>query len=157
VRVSAKADYAVRALVALAAADRTMKGDEIAADQRIPFNFLENILSQLRREGMVSSQRGALGGYRLAVPASSITIADVIRAIEGPLADVRGIAPEDLAYTGTMEPLQRVWIALRANVRAVLEVVTLEDVARSDLPAMLDPLIADPDAWVRRTLGRSAT
>jgi Rrf2 family protein len=155
--VSAKADYAVRALVALAAADRTMKGDEIAAEQDIPFNFLENILAGLRRDGMVASQRGALGGYRLAVPASSITIADVIRAIEGPLADVRGIAPEDLAYSGAMEALQRVWVALRANVRAVLEAVTIDDLARGNLPTPLDPLIADPDAWVRRTLGRSAT
>jgi Rrf2 family protein len=152
VRVSAKVDYAVRALVALAAADRILKGDEIAAEHGIPFNFLENILAELRRAGLVASQRGALGGYRLAVPASSIKVADVMRVIEGPLADVRGIAPEDLDYSGAVEALQQVWIALHANVRAVLEVVTIDDIARGDLPALLDPLIADPDAWVRRPL-----
>ena len=150
-RVSAKVEYAVRALVALAAAQGTLKGDEIAAAQGIPFNFLENILAELRRAGLVSSQRGAFGGYRLAVPADSVTIADVMRVIEGPLADVRGIAPEDLDYAGPVEPLQRVWIALRANLRAVLESVTLADVASNSLPGFLDPLVADPDAWVRRT------
>ena len=151
VRVSAKVDYAVRALAVLARADgATVKGDEIAADQDIPFNFLENILADLRRAGFVASQRGALGGYRLAAEPSAITIADVIRVIEGPLADVRGVAPEDLHYPPDVQPLQRVWVALRANLRAVLEGVTIEDVAADRLPPFLDQLVDDPDAWVRR-------
>jgi len=154
VRVSAKVDYAVRALTALAAAGGTVKGDEIAADQDIPFNFLENILADLRRAGFVSSQRGALGGYRLAVDPATISVADVIRVMEGPLADVRGVAPEDLHYPPAVQPLQRVWVALRANLRAVLEGVTIADVAGDRLPPFLDELVDDPDAWARRGHGQ---
>jgi Rrf2 family protein len=152
VRVSAKVDYAVRALAVLAAAGAgaTVKGDEIAADQDIPFNFLENILADLRRAGFVASQRGSLGGYRLAADPASISIADVIRVMEGPLADVRGIAPEELDYPADVRPLQRVWVALRANLRAVLEGVTIADVAADRLPGFLDELVGDPEAWARR-------
>ena len=122
-RISAKADYAVRAAAELAAAgdERPVKGEAIAAAQGIPQNFLENILADLRHAGLVKSQRGADGGYRLARPAGEISVADVIRAVEGPLAAVRGEAPEDVSYAGAAAPLQDVWIAVRANLRDVVE------------------------------------
>ena len=150
-RVSAKADYAVRAVVHLAAsADSPLKGDQIAAEQKIPLKFLENILAELRRGGIVASQRGSAGGYWLDRPASEITIADVIRAVEGPLADVRGQRPEALEYLGAAEPLREVWIATRASLRAVLEQVTIADVAKGKLPAAVSRLVRDPEAWARR-------
>src|SRR5919205_4042489 len=121
-RISAKADYAVRAAVQLAAsADGPTKGEAIAQAQGIPLKFLENILGDLRQAGLVRSQRGADGGYWLNRPASEITIADVIRAVEGPLASVRGGPPEEVAYEGAAEPLVQVWIAVRASLRAVVE------------------------------------
>src|SRR5579884_3993846 len=125
-RISAKADYAVRAAVELAAAsdDRPVKAERIANAQAIPLNFLENILSELRHAGIVRSQRGAEGGFRLAKPAAEITVADVIRAVEGPLASVRGGPPEEAVYSGAAEALLRVWIAVRANLRSVVEHVT---------------------------------
>ena len=154
-RVSAKVDYAVRAAVELAviAKDQPrvpVKGDRIAEAQNIPLKFLENILSELRRAGMVSSQRGAEGGYWLAKPADSISIADIIRAVEGPLADVHGTPPEDLEYGGTALPLKEVWMAARANLRAVLEEVTIGDIADEALPGLVDQLLADPGAHARR-------
>jgi len=151
-RISAKVDYAVRAAVQLAAADadRPMKGDAIAQAQGIPVKFLENILSDLRHAGLVRSQRGAEGGYWLNRPASDIAIADVIRAVEGPLASVRGQRPEDITYEGAAEPLSRVWIAVRASLRAVAEHVTLADVAADDLPEHVVTLANDPEAWVTR-------
>jgi Rrf2 family protein len=133
VRVSAKVDYALRATVELAAAQRRrdqagpVKGERIATAQEIPLNFLENILLELRRSGIVASQRGAEGGYWLAKPAAEITIADVIRAVEGPIATVRGSRPEDVAYTGSATALREVWIELRASMRGVLETTTLAD------------------------------
>lgn len=135
-RVSAKADYAVRAAIELAGGsdDAPIKGDRISAAQTIPMAFLENILGELRHHGLVHSRRGADGGYWLARPASAITIADVIRAVDGPLATVRGDAPEAVAYEGAAESLTSVWAALRANVRAVLEQVTIADVAAGELP-----------------------
>jgi Rrf2 family protein len=138
VRVSAKADYAVRAMIELAAGpeEGAVKGELIAEAQGIPLHFLENILGELRHQGLVHSRRGADGGYWLAKPASEITVAEVIRSVEGPLASVRGELPQDIAYEGTAEPLQRVWIALRANMRAVLEQVTLADLAKDDLPEL---------------------
>src|SRR3989442_7309433 len=121
-RVSAKVDYAVRAAVELAAAESPpVKGESISQAQEIPLKFLENILGELRHAGLVRSQRGTEGGYWLARPADEITVADVIRAVEGPLAMVRGGPPEDVAYKGAAEPLQQVWIAVRKNLRAVLE------------------------------------
>jgi Rrf2 family protein len=151
VRVSAKVDYAVRALAELASAGGSpMKGDAIARAQQIPLNFLENILSDLRRAGIVNSQRGTTGGYWLVVPAQRITIADVIRAVEGALADVRGEPPEEIVYTGSAAALQEVWIATRAALRSVLEVVTIADVAGGRPPEVVTRLTSDPDAWVRR-------
>ena len=148
-RVSAKADYALRAAAELAAAEGQgpVKGEQLARAQAIPLKFLENILLELRHAGLVQSQRGAEGGYWLARPADEITLAEVIRAVEGPLANVRGTRPESLEYQGTAEPLRNVWIAVRASLRRVLESVTLADVAHGELPASLDDLVADPEAW----------
>src|SRR5437588_4692934 len=126
-RISAKADYAVRAAVELAGAsdgDRPVKAERIATAQGIPLNFRENILGELRHAGIVRSHRGAEGGFRLAKPAQEITVADVIRAVEGPLASVRGGPPEEAAYNGASESLLRVWIAVRASLRGVAEHVT---------------------------------
>jgi Rrf2 family protein len=150
VRTTAKADYAVRAAVELAAVGGLANAEQIAQAQDIPLNFLENILRDLRRAGIVESRRGQAGGYALARPAEQISVADVIRAVEGPLANVRGQAPESLAYPGAAEKLRDVWVALRANVRAVLEGVTLADVARGELPARVEELTRSADAWVRR-------
>jgi Rrf2 family protein len=151
-RISAKADYAVRATVELAAADgeNPVKAERIATAQDIPLNFLENILGELRHAGVVRSHRGAEGGFRLAKPADALTVADVIRAVEGPLASVRGGPPEESHYPGAAAPLPRVWIAVRANLRRVLEQVTIADIAADRLPATIDKLTEDPGAWVTR-------
>ncbi|MEY2431671.1 MAG: hypothetical protein QOC92_1396 [Acidimicrobiaceae bacterium] len=151
-RISAKADYAVRAAIELAGADRTspLKGDRIASAQGIPTKFLENILSELRRSGLVGSRRGADGGYWLARPPEKITIADVIRAVEGPLANVQGVRPEELRFDGSAEPLQRMWISVRASLRGVLEHVTVADLVAGKLPPKIDKLADNPDAWVPR-------
>ena len=147
-RVSAKADYAIRAAVELAAAgEGPVKGDRIAKAQRIPPNFLENILGDLRNAGIVGSRRGAEGGYWLARPAEEVSLADVIRAVDGPLANVRGVRSDELEYDGSAKALEQVWIAVRASLRAVLEQVSLADVARSELPDHVRQLAADPDAW----------
>src|SRR3954454_15276342 len=151
VRVSAKADYAVRAALELAAAeDGPLKGERIAEAQGIPLKFLENILIELRHDGLVRSQRGPDGGYWLAKPPEEIAVADVIRAVEGPLASVRGESPEDLDYAGAAERLQSVWIALRSNLRAVLETVTLADIVGDKLPKDIERLTKAPEAWLRR-------
>jgi Rrf2 family protein len=147
-RVSAKADYAIRAAVELAASgDGPVKGDRIAQAQGIPANFLENILGDMRNAGIVASRRGADGGYWLARPAADVSLADVIRAVDGPLANVRGVRSDQLAYDGSAEALADVWIAVRASLRNVLEQVSLADVARSELPEHVRQLAADPDAW----------
>jgi Rrf2 family protein len=149
VRVSAKADYAIRAMVELAAAgDGPVKGDRLAQAQAIPVKFLENILVDLRRAGLVESQRGSEGGYWLARPATEINLAQVIRAVDGPLASVRGRRSEQLEYAGSAEPMREVWIAVRASLRGVLEAVTLADVARRELPGAVVALTADEDAWL---------
>jgi Rrf2 family protein len=152
VRISAKADYAVRAAVELAAApdEKPVKAERIATAQGIPLNFLENILGELRHSGIVRSHRGAEGGFRLAKPAADISIADIIRAVEGPLASVRGGPPEDSHYPGAAADLPRVWIAVRANLRKVVEHVTVADVASGTLPKSIDKLAEDPEAWVTR-------
>jgi Rrf2 family protein len=149
-RVSAKTDYALRAAVELAAAagNGPVKGERLATSQSIPLRFLENILLQLRHAGIVESRRGADGGYRLARPAAEVTLADVIRAIDGPLAGVSGARPETLDFTGVAEPMRDVWIAVRASLRGVLEGVTLADVIAGDLPQHVRTLVADEDAWV---------
>ena len=150
-RISAKVDYAVRAAVELAGAgDKPMKGERIATAQGIPLNFLENILSDLRHAGLVRSQRGAEGGYWLARGADAIFVADVIRAVEGPLASVRGVPPEETAYDGAAEALQRVWIATRASLRDVLENTSLADVATGKLPGPVNRLAQDEEAWHTR-------
>jgi Rrf2 family protein len=150
VRVSAKTDYAIRAALELAAApdDKPVKGERISKAQAIPLRFLENILMQLRHAGLVESRRGADGGYRLARPASEVTLADVIRAIDGPLAGVSGVRPESLGFEGVAEPMRDVWIAVRASLRGVLERVTLADVVAGELPPHVRELGADEDAWV---------
>ena len=151
-RVSAKADYAVRAAIELVGTDRAapMKGDRIATAQGIPMKFLENILSELRRAGIVGSRRGIEGGYWLARPPTEVTIADIIRAVEGPLANVQGVRAEDLDFTGRALPLQRMWVCVRASLRSVLEQVTLADLDAGTLPAVVDRLADDPDAWSPR-------
>jgi Rrf2 family protein len=148
-RVSAKVDYAVRAALELAAAggDGPVKGERIAQAQGIPLKFLENILLELRHHGLVQSRRGVEGGYWLARPAEEITLAEVIRAVEGPLANVRGIRPESVEYDGPAVRLQEVWIAVRANLRSVLETVTLADVAAGELPRQIAAVTEDPEAW----------
>ena len=147
-RLSAKADYALRASVELAVAgDGPLKAEAVARAQEIPLRFLEHILLDLKHAGLVSSQRGADGGYWLARPPEEITLADVIRAVEGPLANVRGVRPEELEYRGSAEPLRDVFIALRASIRAVLERVTLADVSSGELPERVRELVADRDAW----------
>ncbi|MFD9085173.1 RrF2 family transcriptional regulator [Streptomyces erythrochromogenes] len=148
-RISARADYAVRAALQLAVSqdDGPLKAEAIADAQDIPHKFLEGILNDMRRGGLVLSQRGGNGGYRLAKPATSISIADVIRVVDGPLVSVRGVRPPDLSYTGPAESLLPLWIALRSNVREILEGVSLADVAASDLPADVSALTDVPDAW----------
>jgi Rrf2 family protein len=151
VRVTARVDYAVRAAIELVAAgDRPVKRDTLAEAQDIPVKFLEAILADLRRAGIVHSQRGSEGGYRLAVPADELTVADVIRAVEGPMAEVRGGAPEDLDYPGAASSLRPVWLAVRAALRSVLEEVTVAEIAAGDLPEAVTGPLADPGAWRRR-------
>jgi Rrf2 family protein len=151
VRISAKADYAVRAALELAATDSPpVKGERLADAQGIPLKFLENILGDLRQAGLVVSQRGPDGGYRLERPPEEITVADVIRAVDGPLASVRGERPESMSYDGPAQDLAPVWIALRAAVRGVLEHVSLRDVVAGEIPADVAELARDPDAAKRR-------
>jgi Rrf2 family protein len=149
-RVSAKADYAVRAAAELAAAGagRPLKGERIADAQHIPLKFLENILAELKHDGIVRSQRGAEGGYWLARPAEQVTLAEVIRAVDGPLANVRGVRPEAVAYGGSARHLLDVWVAVRASLRNVLERVTLADLVAGTLPLEVRDLLQAPDAWV---------
>jgi Rrf2 family protein len=151
-KISAKAEYAVRAAIELAAAGngRAISAERIATSQGIPLNFLEHILSELRIAGMVRSQRGTDGGYRLAREPQEITIADIIRAVEGPLATVRGGKPEEAEYPGVASQLPRVWIAVRQNLRNVVEHVTVADVASAHLPDSINVLADDPEAWVTR-------
>ncbi|MEU4892957.1 Rrf2 family transcriptional regulator [Streptomyces sp. NPDC044780] len=148
-RISAKADYAVRAALELAAAaeDTSVKAEVIAAAQGIPHKFLEGILGDLRRGGLVASQRGGKGGYRLARPADTISIAEVIRVVDGPLVSVRGVRPPELSYHGPAESLLPLWIAVRANVRKILGEVTLAQVAAAKLPDDVLGLADDPEAW----------
>ncbi|MEX0766977.1 MAG: Rrf2 family transcriptional regulator [Microthrixaceae bacterium] len=154
-RITAKVDYAVRACVELAhryALDsrEPTTAEKLGAHQNIPKKYLENILTELRKAKIVSSQRGPIGGYWLTRDPSTITVADVIRAVEGPLADVRGVAPEELQYEGAAVALERVWIATRASLRSVLEGVSLADIATGSLPESLEALLQSPGAWERR-------
>ncbi len=155
-RITAKVDYAVRATSELAAhaaahGSRTpMKGEAVATAQDIPARFLEGILAELRRSGIVGSQRGSDGGYWLARPPEEVSVADVIRAVEGPLADVHGAPPEEVAYRGAAADLQQVWIATRVALREVLETTTVADIAGGSLPATVAERAARPDGWARR-------
>lgn len=148
-RLSARADYALRAAIELAASSDThTTAEQLARAQHIPGKFLEAILTQLRRAGLVRSQRGPEGGFWLARPAAEISLADIIRAIDGPLLGVRGERPENIGYVGAAEPLQQVWIALRANERAILEEVTLDHIVAGKLPPRVQDLTGDPRAWM---------
>src|SRR3954469_8853751 len=152
-RVSAKADYALRAAAELAAAAAgPMKAERISDAQDIPIKFLESILLELKHAGIVRSQRGPDGGYALARAANEISLADVIRAVDGPLANVRGDRPENVKYTGAAASLTDVWIAVRASLRSVLESTSVADLAHGDLPEGVAELASDPDNWV--SLGR---
>jgi Rrf2 family protein len=150
--VTAKADYAVRAVVELANSkqDSPRKVDEVAQAQGIPVSFLENILTQLRSSGIVRSQRGPEGGYWLAQPAEEVNLAQIIRAVEGPLVGIRGQRPEEIEYVGSAESLQQVWIALRTNLRKVLEHVTVAQVAAGKLPKDVLALTREEEAWQTR-------
>lgn len=154
-RISAKADYAVRAALELAASpDRApVKGTVLSEAQGIPLQFLEQIMLELKRAGLVSAKRGAHGGYWLAQPAERVTVADVIRAVEGPLANIHDLSPEQTSYPGPAERLRDVWIAVRANLRAVLEAATLAELVRGELPDPIAELIDAPEAWVVRDTG----
>jgi len=146
--ISAKVDYAVRGAVELAAAyPAAVKGDRLAQLQDVPVKFLENILTVLRHAGIVRSQRGPEGGYWLARPPQEITLADIIRAVDGPLANVRGERPETVEFGGPAQPLREIWIAVRANLRVVLESVTLAEVAEGRLPEIVTDLTGDAEAW----------
>jgi Rrf2 family protein len=149
VHISAKAEYAVRALLVLAVdpENKPIPGEAIARSQGMPVKFVENTLVELRRTGLVASQRGASGGFKLGRPASRITIADVVRAVDGPLAEVRGDRPENAIYEGPAEHLQTVWVATRASLRSVLEHVTLADVVSGKIPKRIAKLADVPDAW----------
>jgi Rrf2 family protein len=150
-RISAKADYALRAVAELAAAGGgPVKGEKLAGSQGIPPKFLENILSDLRQSGLIRSQRGSEGGYWLARDADKNNVADVMRAVDGPLATVRGQRPEEVEYLGAATELQRVWIAVRYNLRQVVESVTVADLAKGELPEVISGLAARPEAWETR-------
>jgi Rrf2 family protein len=149
VYISAKVDYAMRAMCTLAAADdRPVTAETLSQAQELPSKFLESILNDLRRAGLLRSQRGAEGGYRLARAANAITVADIMRPLDGPLAEVRGLRPEAAEYVGAAADLQNVWVAVRSSLRSVLENVTLADIASSKLPRRIEKLTENPDAWV---------
>jgi len=150
--LSARSDYALRAVVELvdSSPERLRKADDLAHAQGIPISFLENILTLLRTSGIIRSQRGPDGGYWLGRPPDQVNLADIIRAVEGPLMAVRGQRPEEIEYVGSAETLQHVWIALRANLRNVLERVTIADVAAGRLPKEVQALTRIKDAWERR-------
>jgi Rrf2 family protein len=151
VQISARGDYAVRAAVALAVAyPRTVSAQVLAAEQGMPRKFLETILADLRRAGLVQSTRGVDGGYTLARPPADIHVGDVLRAADGPLAGVRGVRPEETSYDGTAVHLRELWIAVRAAVRRVLDEVSLAELAKGRLPAHVRRLIADNAAWKPR-------
>ena len=151
-QVSARADYALRAVAELARAAAEgmgpLKGERLSEEQEIPKKFMENILLDLKRSGIVRAQRGATGGYWLARPPEEISLAQVIRAVEGPLANVRGEWPENVEYWGAAKPLTEVWIAVRASLRGVLEAVTLADLVEGSLPAPVEELTRAPEAWL---------
>jgi Rrf2 family protein len=152
-RVTARSDYALRAAVELAAAaPGLLKRDEIASRQAIPIEFLESVMLAMKAAGIVQSQRGANGGFRLARPADSISLADVVRSVDGPMLDVRGDRAEAIEYPGPAARLQDVWIAVRASLREILEGTSIQDVVRGRMPKEVRRLTRDPEAWT--SLGR---
>jgi Rrf2 family protein len=159
-RVSARADYALRAVAELAASDPgPLKRDQIAQRQDIPLDYLQSVLSELKHVGIVASQRGSSGGFRLARPAAEISLADVIRAVDGPMANVRGERPERVEYHGPARHLRDVWIAVRASLRGILESISVADLVAGEMPDHVARLMEAPDAWVslnrvRGTAGR---
>jgi Rrf2 family protein len=148
-RVSAKSDYALRALIEMAGRDdgRPVSAEELGRLQEIPHGFLQAILADLRRAGVVMSQRGQSGGWRLAREAATVTVADVIRAVDGPLVSVYGLRPEAVTYNEKADGLQQVWIAARSALRDVFEKVTIESLATRELPQEVTSRTADEDAW----------
>lgn len=152
-RVSARADYALRAVAELAAAHgRLLNREELSARQGIPVQFLESVLLSLKHAGVVQSRRGARGGFQLARPPDSISLADVIRAVDGPMANVRGDRPEAVAYDGAAQHLREVWIAVRASLREILEQITVEDLVLGRMPRAVRRLTDDPESWT--SIGR---
>jgi Rrf2 family protein len=152
VEISAKSDYAVRALLALAAqAPNLVKIDVVVGEQKLPRKFVEAILGDLRRAGIVRSMRGADGGYALARPATDISIGSVIRAVDGPLAEVRGLRPDEMNYSGLAEHLPGLWVAVRASLRAVLDETSLQQLLTGELPEHVRKMVDDPQSWARRT------
>lgn len=145
--ISAKVDYAIRALCGLADQDHAMTTASLAADQHLPEKWLEAILNDLRRMNLVISRRGPEGGYVLSRPASEISVADVIRPLDGPLAEVRGLRPEAANYEGSAEGLRTVWVAVRASLRSVLEETTIDDIVSGRLSKSVRTFAADPDSW----------
>ncbi len=150
VHIPAKVDYGMRALLTLVERGDPATAEDLADAQGLPPKFLGSILNDLRRAGVVTSKRGSEGGYRLSRPANKVSLAEVMRALDGPLAEVRGLRPEDASYDGAAEHLQDVWVAVRASLRRVLDGVTLEDVVNGRLPRAVARLTEDPDAWVAR-------
>lgn len=148
-RVSARSDYALRALIEMAgrADARAVSAEEIGRLQSIPHGFLQAILADLRRSGIVMSQRGQSGGWRLGRPATEVSIADVIRAVDGPLVSVYGLRPESVTYNDQAEVLQHVWIAARRALREVFERVSIQQLADGRLPKAVTSRTADEDAW----------
>ena len=150
-QISAKTDYAIRALLSLAVHEpELVKVDVVVAEQGLPRKFVEAILGELRRSGLVRSQRGAEGGYALARPAREVTLGAVIRAVDGPLAEVRGRRPHETAYSGVAQHLPEVWVAVRASLRRVLDDTTLEHVLTGKLPPHVRRMLDSPDAWLPR-------
>lgn len=149
-QINASVDYAMRAIVAIAASGELVRKRDIAQADEIPERFLENLLAQLVRSGLLSATRGPQGGYALARPAAEITVADVVRALDGPLATVRGLAPEEVEYPPQSALIRDVWIAVRASMRVVLESTTIEDLLASSLPTPVEELLDQPGAWRRR-------
>ena len=149
-QIPAKAEYAIRALLTLAASSSSVSAEHLATQQELPSKFLGAIMSDLRRGGLVTSQRGPEGGFRLARDADEIMIADILRVVSGPMAGVRGMRPETLHYEGEATHLRDVWVAVRAALREVLEHVTLGQVLRGDLPEAVTRFTHDPDAWITR-------
>lgn len=149
--ISAKTDYAVRALLELATRyPDLVKIDVVVAEQQLPRKFVEGILGELRRAGIVRSQRGAEGGYALARPAGEIAIGSVIRAVDGPLAEVRGLRPDQTSYVGVATHLPEVWVAVRVSLRRVLDETSLADLLSGELPAHVRDMLGEPDAWQPR-------